>query len=107
MRYGDYLEEAVFKPLGMCDTGFFVPEEKQHRLADCYRSTGQGDMKPFTGDNLFVSYRMQGRPAFESGGAGLVSTIDDSGQAVAWPFLFISYYFIGENSRKKTGHREI
>ena len=77
MRYGDYLEEAVFKPLGMCDTGFFVPEEKQHRLADCYRSTGQGDMKPFTGDNLFVSYRMQGRPAFESGGAGLVSTIDD------------------------------
>ena len=41
------------------------------------------------------------------GSIPFVSTIEVTGQADAWPFLFISYYFIGGNSRKKAGHREI
>ena len=28
---GDYLQEHIFEPLGMKDTGFYVPAEKQHR----------------------------------------------------------------------------
>lgn len=77
MRFGDYLESRIFQPLGMQDTGFYVPEAKQERLACAYEQTAGTGMKPYTGNHLAVSNTMASRPAFESGGAGLVSTLDD------------------------------
>lgn len=77
MRFGDFLESRIFRPLCMQDTGFYVPQEKQGRLACAYEQTATAAMRPYTGDNLAVSNRMESRPAFESGGAGLVSTLDD------------------------------
>ena len=41
---GSFLRERIFEPLGMKDTGFFVPEEKLDRLPTCYGTdllTGQ------------------------------------------------------------------
>lgn len=76
-RFGDFLKENLFEPLGMHDTDFYVPEEKRSRLADAYRTGANGTMKPFRGDNLLISYGFEARPALESGGAGLASTIDD------------------------------
>ncbi|CAE7881698.1 unnamed protein product, partial [Symbiodinium sp. KB8] len=32
----DFLQERIFRPLGMDDTGFSVPDDKLHRLAACY-----------------------------------------------------------------------
>ncbi len=77
MRFGDYLKAAVLDPLGMEDTGFFVPAEKRHRLVSAYRHNGAGELVPYTGNNLGIRYGMEEAPAFESGGAGLASTIDD------------------------------
>lgn len=77
MRFGEFLEKYLFRPLGMKDTGFYVPEEKQDRLADVYETAGPGKMIPYTGNHLVISHKMESAPAFESGGAGLVSTIDD------------------------------
>lgn len=77
MRFGEFLETCLFAPLGMKDTGFWVPKQKQSRLADAYESVGNGKMAPYRGNHLMISYRMDKPPAFESGGAGLVSTIDD------------------------------
>ena len=77
MRFGEFLEENLFQPLGMRDTGFWVPEEKQNRLAVAYESIKDGKVQPYTGDHIVIQHKMQKRPAFESGGAGLVSTIDD------------------------------
>lgn len=31
-RFGEFLQEEIFEPLGMKDTAFWVPEEKQDRL---------------------------------------------------------------------------
>ncbi|MBD5494716.1 MAG: beta-lactamase family protein [Lachnospiraceae bacterium] len=76
MRFGEFLEERIFKPLGMKDTGFYVPKEKQSRLAKVYRETESG-LEEFHISHLGVQNRMELPPAFESGGAGLVSTIDD------------------------------
>lgn len=76
MRFGTFLRENLFDRIGMHDTGFWVPEEKQHRLAKAYESV-EGGMELYAGDNLAVSNTMKMEPAFESGGAGLVSTIDD------------------------------
>lgn len=76
MTFGQFLKEELFDPLGMADTGFFVPEEKQHRLAEVYEKTEMGVQRCVT-NNLGICYTQHRAPAFESGGAGLVSTIDD------------------------------
>ena len=77
MPFGEFLRRNLFEPLGMEDTGFWVPEEKRHRLVKVYESTGKGEVVPYDGNHLVISNKMDKPPAFESGGAGLVSTIDD------------------------------
>ena len=74
-RFGQFLQEEIFDPLGMKDTGFWVPEEKRDRLVTCYRRTEDG-LEPFSSLHLAVG-QYDRAPAFESGGAGLVSTLDD------------------------------
>lgn len=76
MRFGDFLKQRIFEPLAMNDTGFFVPAEKQERLAKVYQDRGKG-LEEFHFPHLGVSNDMKTPPAFESGGAGLISTIDD------------------------------
>lgn len=79
-KCSEFLEEELFAPLGMKDTAFWVPEEKQHRLAATYRMVckdGRRARERYTGDNLAISNAMDRPPAFESGGAGLASTLDD------------------------------
>lgn len=76
MSFGEFLQKELFGPLGMTDTGFYVPPEKQHRLAEVYERTPEG-MRPWVTNNLAICYTQHRAPAFESGGAGLVSTIDD------------------------------
>lgn len=76
--YGEYLQEALFEPLGMKDTGFYVPEEKQDRFMQNYQYMPETQtLEPCTWQHLGLSYMHLKKPAFESGGAGLVSTIDD------------------------------
>lgn len=77
VRFGEFLSERIFKPLGMKDTGFYVPADKQNRLAKVYRTTAN-DLEEFFIPHLGIQNKMEFAPAFESGGAGLVSTIDDS-----------------------------
>lgn len=77
VRFGEFLRVNLFEPLMMYDTDFWVPQEKQGRLASTYESVGNGEMRLYNGDNLAVSNDMDRPPAYEAGGAGLVSTIDD------------------------------
>ena len=74
-RFGDFLREELFEPLGMKDTDFWVPPEKQRRLVTVYEHTPDG-LAPWHRFHLCVG-RYDRRPAFESGGAGLVSTLED------------------------------
>lgn len=76
MPFSEFLAENIFKPLGMNDTGFYVPQKKQDRLAKSYEVTPEG-LTEYTGRHLAIQCRMDHKPAFESGGAGLCSTIDD------------------------------
>lgn len=80
MRFGEFLEKNIFAPLGMNDTAFYVPEEKQNRLARVYetvKENGETTLKRYTGNNLAIQNEMKLPPAYEAGGAGLVSTLDD------------------------------
>ena len=70
-----FVEERIFAPLGMKDTGFFVPEEKLDRLAASYWVNSQtGALELYDG---VLDSRWNRPPVFADGGAGLVSTIDD------------------------------
>ncbi len=77
MSFGEFLKKNIFDPLRMQDTAFWVPAEKQSRLANAYETVPGESMRLYTGDNLAVSNTMEQPPAFESGGAGLVSTLTD------------------------------
>lgn len=76
MPFSEFLHKNIFEPLDMVDTGFYVPKEKQARLAATYEVTENG-LQKYVGNNLAIQNRMLRKPAFESGGAGLASTIED------------------------------
>lgn len=70
-----YLEEKIFKPLAMVDTGFVVPDAKKDRLVDCFMwdaPSGQRTLYDPGQDSLWSR-----RPRLLSGGGGLVSTAMD------------------------------
>ena len=73
--FADFLREEFFEPLGMTDTGFYVPEDKRDRFVTCYKRV-PGGLEPFHELHLVVGDYSR-MPAFASGGAGLVSTLDD------------------------------
>lgn len=77
MRLGAFMEKEIFGPLGMQDTGFFVPPEKQSRLVKAYGCESGNKPTLYTGCHLGILNAMDAVPIFESGGAGLVSTLDD------------------------------
>lgn len=76
MRFSEFLEKEIFAPLGMKDTGFYVPNDKRDRFAQLYRCDNLG-IRPEDHENLGIEELYDHLPNFESGGAGLVSTIDD------------------------------
>ncbi len=75
MDYREYLFQHIFRPLGMTDTDFYVPEEKQNRFAMAYEPKNQ-ELVPDLGCHLGLN-NYQTLPAFISGGAGLCSTVPD------------------------------
>ena len=72
-----FLEEEIFKPLGMTDTGFSVREDQRERFAACYSRDVDKTLKLV--DDPKKSPFLQ-KPAFLSGGGGLVSTLADYGR---------------------------
>lgn len=75
-KFGEFLKEEIFEPLEMKDTGFFIPKNKMNRFAKNYRlDENINTLVPFEKSHLGEYYGED--VAFESGGAGLVSTIDD------------------------------
>lgn len=75
MPYGDFLRGSIFTPLGMVDTDFYVPAEKMHRFTALYK-WDEGRLVRDTANYLGLT-DYSAPPAFESGGAGLCSTIGD------------------------------
>ena len=73
-RFDEYLREEIFEPLGMEDTGFYVPAEKQHRLAANYERGADKQLRPL---DIFGAGEYFEEPTFLSGGGGLVSTAQD------------------------------
>ena len=68
-----FFQERIFKPLGMKDTGFFVPKDKVDRFAVNYNyKEGRLSVKDAPKTSKYLE-----NPTFLSGGGGLCSTADD------------------------------
>ncbi|MBL8771005.1 MAG: beta-lactamase family protein [Phenylobacterium sp.] len=74
VAFETFARDRIFRPLGMDDTGFSVPPEKAHRLASLYQVSLKGGLQKT--DDGATSPLLHPLGGF-SGGAGLVSTIDD------------------------------
>jgi CubicO group peptidase (beta-lactamase class C family) len=74
---GQVLARRIFEPLGMKDTSFLVPREKWYRRAVTYGFDEQGRLiKCLKRSGVFIEERPE-HTAYEGGGAGLWSTVDD------------------------------
>lgn len=67
----DYFQEHIYKPLGMKDSGFFVPADKKNRFVTMYRGDEKGQLL----STEFGDYSAQ--PTMASGGGGSVTTAED------------------------------
>ena len=79
--FDQFLEERIFQPLGMVDTGFFVPPEQRHRLAALHGPGEDGRLRTILAPQGGSTYEHAGnflvKPRFLSNGGGLVSTAAD------------------------------
>jgi CubicO group peptidase (beta-lactamase class C family) len=67
---GAFLTERIFAPLQMTETGFYTGPENKGRLAQPFPND------PWSGDKVQL-YDPLEKPGLESGGGGLVSTMND------------------------------
>jgi CubicO group peptidase (beta-lactamase class C family) len=70
----EFLEERIWRPLGMKDTGFGVPEAKRGRLAKVYEKGPDGKLRPV---KWLLEQEPVPLPKLLSGGGGLFSTTGD------------------------------
>ncbi|HTH57058.1 MAG TPA: serine hydrolase domain-containing protein [Cyclobacteriaceae bacterium] len=78
LTFDEFLRQRIFKPLGMNDTYFYLPKDKQPRLVKLYE-TKNDKLVRVAGkiyDNVDPDYPNTNGTYF-SGGAGLSSTVED------------------------------
>ncbi|MFM2238983.1 MAG: Esterase EstB [Pseudomonadota bacterium] len=66
---GDFLQAEIFGPLGMVDTGFAVPPEQHHRIAEPFAHDPDGGVQ-------MKVIQARDVPAMESGGGLMSTTLD-------------------------------
>jgi CubicO group peptidase (beta-lactamase class C family) len=76
MPFEKFLEQRIFKPLGMVDTAFYVPKDKLNRFAEYYTYDKDGKLLACAIDGC-LNHDFSKVPALSSGGGGLVSTATD------------------------------
>ncbi|MGQ8366162.1 serine hydrolase domain-containing protein [Glaciecola sp. 1036] len=74
MKLGEYMQQVIFDPLEMKDTGFFVKPENVTRFAAIYNAGENGEATPMQNEPLgdFLT-----DPAVHNAGGGLTSTAGD------------------------------
>jgi CubicO group peptidase (beta-lactamase class C family) len=72
-KFGQFMQEEIFDPLGLKDTFFRIPQEKKHRLSSAYERAQDGTLTKM--NDLDANY--QPDAILEMGGAGLISSLGD------------------------------
>ncbi len=77
MRFDEYLRTKVIEPLGLKDTYFYLSKEKAPRLVELYSKATTEDKLSLHANETYRNYAISGEKTYFSGGAGLLSTIED------------------------------
>ncbi len=77
MPFDEYLRKKVLDPLGMNDTYFYLPDAKASRLVELYSKGNLNDKLALHANETYRKYAVSGEKSYFSGGAGLLSTIED------------------------------
>ncbi len=77
MPFDEYLRKKVLDPLGMNDTYFYLPDAKASRLVELYSKGSVNDKLSVHANETYRKYAISGARSYFSGGAGLLSTIED------------------------------
>lgn len=72
-----YLNENVIRPIGMKDTYFYLPDSKKERLVELYSKERENTPLKLSENEDYRNFAISGAKTYFSGGAGLVSTIED------------------------------
>lgn len=72
MRFETYMKKALFEPLDMKSSALHLTSQTESRLAMQYLNEDEKGIKPIGAQNPYVLGE-----AYDSGGAGLVTTVDD------------------------------
>lgn len=75
-----FFQERIFKPLGMNDTYFYLPAEKNARLVELYSKGSASATLSLHENRTYRNFAIEGAKTYFSGGAGLVSTIENYGR---------------------------
>jgi CubicO group peptidase (beta-lactamase class C family) len=75
-KLDQYLKSRLFDPLGMTDTWFYLPEEKQSRLVKVNTENADHNVASMPQTNEMVNYPLL-KGTYFAGGAGLSSTTKD------------------------------
>ena len=70
-RLGEVMQERVFAPLGMADTGFAITPSMRARLARIHQREPDGSLTPMT------DFELPQEPEVHMGGHGLYATVGD------------------------------
>ncbi len=73
-RFGQFVKENIFDPLGMKDTTFLLPDSRLDEITEQYHY--DPETKTFRNVGKAIEYYKFGTE-YESGGAGCISTADD------------------------------
>ncbi len=85
MPLDKFFQERIFKPLGMKDSGFFLPDERVPRLATAYTYYPEKGLQAILEKQVVkegevaysADYPYRGPRTYFSGGGGLCSTAED------------------------------
>ncbi len=78
MPLDKFFSTRIFQPLGMSDTYFYLPKEKQGRLSKVYTADSTGNLLEVSGQfKQFSDYPLLAHGIYFAGGAGLSSTAAD------------------------------
>jgi CubicO group peptidase (beta-lactamase class C family) len=77
-----FLQQRIFLPLGMADTYFYLPAQKQKRLVTLYKQNDNGSLELqektiALNGTMIRDFPNTGNGSYFSGGAGLSSTAND------------------------------
>lgn len=71
------MRKRVLEPLGMTDTYFYLPADKANRLVELYTKADMDKPMTLHTNEAYRNFAVSGARTYFSGGAGLVSTVED------------------------------